>query len=224
MDRAEQAAAGQAARWRMLVEQLGESDRVAIVVYAGASGLRAAADRRHERSRRSARRSTSLEAGGSTNGGERHPARLRASPREHFIAGGVNRVILCTDGDFNVGVTSHERPGRADRGEGARAASSSPCSASAWATSRTRRWSSSPTRATATTPTSTRSREARKVLVEQIERHARDDRQGREDPGRVQPGAGRRLPPDRLREPRAARPRTSTTTRRTPARSAPATR
>ena len=55
------------------------------------------------------------------------------------------------------------------------------------------------------------------------ERHAGDDRQGREDPGRVQPGAGRRLPPDRLREPHAARRRTSTTTRRTPARSAPGT-
>ena len=68
---------------------------------------------------------------------------------------------------------------------------------------RTRRWRSSPTRATATTPTSTSTREARKVLVEQVRGHARHDRQGREDPGRVQPGAGRGLPADRLREPPA---------------------
>ena len=47
------------------------------------------------------------------------------------------------------------RAGAADRGEAPRRASSSPCWASAWATSRTRRWSSSPTTATATTPTST---------------------------------------------------------------------
>ena len=35
-----------------------------------------------------------------------HPARLSTSRREHFIKGGINRVILATDGDFNVGVTS----------------------------------------------------------------------------------------------------------------------
>ena len=61
------------------------------------------------------------------------------------------------------------------------------------------------------------------MLVEQMGGDAGHDRQGREDPGRVQPGQGRRLPPDRLREPPARRPRTSTTTRRTPARSAPGT-
>ena len=44
--------------------------------------------------------------------------------------------------------------------------------------------------------------EARRVLVARSRRHARDGRQGREDPGRVQPASGRRLPADRLREPR----------------------
>ena len=53
--------------------------------------------------------------------------------------------------------------------------------------------------------------------------HARDDRQGREDPGRVQPGQVAAYPADRLREPHARPPRISTTTRRTPARSARAT-
>ena len=87
----------------------------------------------------------------------------------------------------------------------------------------TRCWSCWPTKATATTPTSTRSRKRAKVLRERADRHAGHDRQGRQDAGRVQPGAGRLLPPDRLREPRAGATRTSTTTRRTPARSAPAT-
>ena len=49
-----------------------------------------------------------LEAGGSTNGGAGHHARLSRSRKEHFIKGGVNRVILATDGDFNVGVTSQD--------------------------------------------------------------------------------------------------------------------
>ena len=43
------------------------------------------------------------------------------------------------------------------------------------------------------------------MLVEQMGGDARHDRQGREDPGRVQPGQGRRLPPDRLREPACCR-------------------
>ena len=47
-----------------------------------------------------------LRAGGSTNGGAGHPAGLRGRP-QNFIKGGINRVILATDGDFNVGVTSH---------------------------------------------------------------------------------------------------------------------
>ena len=41
--------------------------------------------------------------------------------RETFIDGGVNRVILCTDGDFNVGVTEPGRTGADDRGAARRA-------------------------------------------------------------------------------------------------------
>jgi Ca-activated chloride channel family protein len=90
--------------FRALVQELRPEDRVAIVVYAGAAGLvlpstsgadkatiLAAIDR--------------LEAGGSTAGG----AGLRLAydvAKEHFEAEGNNRVILATDGDFNVGVSS----------------------------------------------------------------------------------------------------------------------
>jgi Ca-activated chloride channel homolog len=91
---------------RRLVEQLRPRDRVAIVTYAGSSGLAlpsTTGDRRGEILAALA----GLEAGGSTNGGE--GIRLAYSvAREHFIRGGTNRVILATDGDFNVGVTSNE--------------------------------------------------------------------------------------------------------------------
>ena len=79
-------------------------DRVAIVVYAGAAGLvlpsTSAADR--EAIRAALNR---LHAGGSTNGGEGIALAYRTA-LDNFRSGGVNRVILCTDGDFNVGVTS----------------------------------------------------------------------------------------------------------------------
>jgi Ca-activated chloride channel family protein len=88
----------------LLVEQLGERDRLAIVVYAGAAGVvlePVRGDRRHAITRAIEQ----LEAGGSTNGGagiERAYALARAGHRE----GVASRVVLATDGDFNVGVTS----------------------------------------------------------------------------------------------------------------------
>jgi len=89
----------------LLVDQLDERDQVAIVVYAGAAGLilpstsgASTAELRDALER--------LSAGGSTNGG--HGIQLAYKiARENFITGGVNRVILATDGDFNVGVTSN---------------------------------------------------------------------------------------------------------------------
>jgi Ca-activated chloride channel family protein len=89
---------------RMLVDTLSDEDRIAIVVYAGASGLALPAtpgnqkDRIHQAIAR-------LEAGGSTNGAAGITLAYRIA-REQFIRGGINRVILATDGDFNVGVTS----------------------------------------------------------------------------------------------------------------------
>ncbi len=92
---------------KMLVDQLSENDQVAIVVYAGASGLvldSTTADQKGKIIDALDR----LHAGGSTNGGE--GIRLAyATAIDHFIEGGVNRVILCTDGDFNVGTTGTDQ-------------------------------------------------------------------------------------------------------------------
>lgn len=91
---------------KLLVRQLRPEDKVAIVVYAGAAGLvleptpgtqkaeiEAALDR--------------LSAGGSTNGGAGIQLAYNLA-RENFVKDGVNRVILATDGDFNVGTVSFE--------------------------------------------------------------------------------------------------------------------
>jgi len=88
----------------LLVRQLRKQDRVAIVVYAGASGLALdSTTGNHKREILSVLES--LRAGGSTAGGEGIVLAYKTA-REHFIKGGNNRVILATDGDFNVGVTS----------------------------------------------------------------------------------------------------------------------
>jgi Ca-activated chloride channel family protein len=91
---------------RTLANQLTARDRVAVVVYAGASGLvlpSTPGDQRGEIVSAFER----LQAGGSTNGGS--GIRLAYSvAEEHFIRGGTNRVILATDGDFNVGLTSDD--------------------------------------------------------------------------------------------------------------------
>ncbi len=88
----------------MLTEQLTERDRVAIVVYAGNSGLvlpATSGDRKGE----ILAAINQLEAGGSTNGGAGIQLAYKVAS-ENFLQGGINRVILATDGDFNVGVTS----------------------------------------------------------------------------------------------------------------------
>ncbi len=89
---------------RLLIGKLDPRDRVAIAVYAGASGevlpstpctnksvILGAVDR--------------LQSGGSTNGGEGIQLAYDLAAR-NFVEGGINRVILATDGDFNVGVTN----------------------------------------------------------------------------------------------------------------------
>jgi Ca-activated chloride channel family protein len=89
-----------------LVEELGENDRIAIVVYAGASGLvlpSTSALRKAE----ILSSIDQLQAGGSTNGGAGIQLAYDQAVK-NFIAKGANRVILCTDGDFNVGVTSRD--------------------------------------------------------------------------------------------------------------------
>lgn len=90
--------------FRMLADQLRPEDRVAMVVYAGASGLvlNSTPGTEADSIKQAIER---LQAGGSTAGA----AGIRqayAVAEEHFIEGGINRVILATDGDFNVGVSS----------------------------------------------------------------------------------------------------------------------
>jgi len=87
----------------LLTDILTERDRVAIVVYAGASGLvlPSTPGDQKERIRQAL---AQLEAGGSTNGADGIQLAYQVA-RKNFIRGGVNRVVLATDGDFNVGVT-----------------------------------------------------------------------------------------------------------------------
>ncbi len=88
----------------LLVHQLREEDRVAIVVYAGNAGLVLPSTSGEDKQRILAALD-GLEAGGSTAGG----AGIRLAydvAQKSFLAGGTNRVILCTDGDFNVGQSS----------------------------------------------------------------------------------------------------------------------
>lgn len=87
-----------------LLDTMEERDTVSIVVYAGASGM--VLPPTSARDRRAIQRAfESLEAGGSTNGGEGIELAYRLAERS-FKKGGVNRVLLATDGDFNVGTTS----------------------------------------------------------------------------------------------------------------------
>ncbi len=90
--------------FRMLTEQLEARDRVAIVVYAGAAGL-VLPSTSGNRQRTILKALDGLEAGGSTAGGAGIQLAYQVA-KEHFIPEGNNRVILATDGDFNVGVSS----------------------------------------------------------------------------------------------------------------------
>lgn len=94
---------------RLLVDRLDARDRVAIVVYAGNSGLALSSTPAND-GRTILRSIDRLEAGGSTNAGQGIQLAY-ATARKHFIQGGNNRVILCTDGDFNVGVTDRGQLG-----------------------------------------------------------------------------------------------------------------
>jgi Ca-activated chloride channel homolog len=89
---------------RLLVEKLTEKDRVAIVIYAGGSGLALSSTNGSEKEK-ILRALEELQAGGSTNGAEGIELAYKVAA-DNFIKGGVNRVILATDGDFNIGVTN----------------------------------------------------------------------------------------------------------------------
>ncbi|MEM9586647.1 MAG: von Willebrand factor type A domain-containing protein, partial [Planctomycetota bacterium] len=85
---------------KTLIQQLPKTDRVAIVTYAGSAGL-VLDSTKVGKGKKVRRALTQLGAGGSTNGGAGIQLAYQTA-RDHFIDDGVNRVILCTDGDFNV--------------------------------------------------------------------------------------------------------------------------
>lgn len=91
---------------RQLVPQLRAQDRVSIVVYAGSAGLvlPPTPGDRHDDIMSALDR---LQAGGSTNGGEGIELAY-AMAKQAFVKNGVNRVILATDGDFNVGIVDRK--------------------------------------------------------------------------------------------------------------------
>ena len=89
---------------RILLDQLGQEDKVAIVAYAGAAGLVLPSTPATEK-RKILRALDKLDAGGSTAGGQGIQLAYEVA-KQNLIPGGNNRVILATDGDFNVGVSS----------------------------------------------------------------------------------------------------------------------
>ncbi|HLK29059.1 MAG TPA: VWA domain-containing protein [Puia sp.] len=91
---------------KMLTDQLRENDKVAIVVYAGNAGLVLPSTSGYNKTKIK-EAIDNLEAGGSTAGGEGIKLAYKIA-RENFIKGGNNRIILSTDGDFNVGASSDD--------------------------------------------------------------------------------------------------------------------
>ena len=91
---------------RLLVQELREEDRVAIAVYAGAAGLVLPSTSGANKDR-ILDALDGLTAGGSTAGGEGIQLAYRLA-KENYIQNGNNRIILVTDGDFNVGVTNDD--------------------------------------------------------------------------------------------------------------------
>ncbi|MDM8555013.1 VWA domain-containing protein, partial [Desulfococcaceae bacterium HSG7] len=90
--------------FKLLTEQLRDKDRVAVAVYAGAAGLvlpSTSGDAKHT----ILKAIDNLRAGGSTAGAQGIKLAYKTA-LDNFIENGNNRVILATDGDFNVGVSS----------------------------------------------------------------------------------------------------------------------
>ncbi|MBR5377240.1 MAG: VWA domain-containing protein, partial [Lachnospiraceae bacterium] len=92
--------------FEMLVDDLDEDDRVSIVTYASSSDIviSGVPGSEHTKLKKAI---NSLEAGGSTNGGDGIRSAYKLAGK-YFIKGGNNRVIMATDGDLNVGITSED--------------------------------------------------------------------------------------------------------------------
>ncbi len=92
--------------FKLFVDELNENDRVAIVTYAGYSAVALASTAGNEK-QKIKNAINSLGAGGSTAGAEGIISAYEIA-QSNFISGGNNRVILGTDGDFNVGISSQD--------------------------------------------------------------------------------------------------------------------
>lgn len=90
--------------FKIILDKLGPKDRIGIVAYAGRAGVVLPSTSAAEKSR-IIEAIDRLEAGGSTAGGQGIELAYKLAS-ENFIKGGNNRVILATDGDFNVGISS----------------------------------------------------------------------------------------------------------------------
>jgi Ca-activated chloride channel family protein len=91
---------------KLLTRELKKSDRVSIVVYAGASGVILDRARGNEK-QKIYQALNSLWAGGGTAGSQGIETAY-AIAQKAFIQGGNNRIILATDGDFNIGISNHD--------------------------------------------------------------------------------------------------------------------
>ncbi|EGT3627802.1 VWA domain-containing protein [Morganella morganii] len=91
---------------KLLTAQLSAQDKVSIVVYAGAAGVVLDGASGND-TQTLTYALEQLSAGGSTNGGQGITQAYQLA-KKHFIPNGINRVILATDGDFNVGVTDFD--------------------------------------------------------------------------------------------------------------------
>lgn len=89
---------------RLLVEQMRPEDKVSLVVYAGSAGM-VLPPTSGEHKERILDALDRLESGGSTAGGDGIKLAYKTA-RENYMAKGNNRIILATDGDFNVGISS----------------------------------------------------------------------------------------------------------------------
>ena len=90
--------------FKLLTQQLADDDIITIVVYAGAAGLVLPPTKGLEK-RTILDAISNLRAGGSTAGGEGIKLAYKMA-EENFLTEGNNRVILATDGDFNIGISS----------------------------------------------------------------------------------------------------------------------
>lgn len=94
------------ASMKLLTDQLREQDKISIVVYAGSAGLVLPATSGNQKQKIKTA-IDALESGGSTAGGAGIKLAYKIAA-ENLLKNGNNRVILCTDGDFNVGASSDD--------------------------------------------------------------------------------------------------------------------